>query len=98
MPTYPFDGCCEHGPNAHNRDRCLACPCTKPAVQVTPKAEKPVFDAMDQPDIRRCVMCKALHLDSDREAHLDWHEELIRQMHTALTGVSVLRTRIGDST
>lgn len=34
MPAYPFKGCCEHGPNAHNKDRCLACDCAKPAVQV----------------------------------------------------------------
>lgn len=82
---YPFDGCCEHGPNAHTDDHCLACNCHRPAVQVAPAPD-------DGPgiDLRQCGVCHALTTDEGRIPHLDYHERQMNSLENMLTSLTNL--------
>lgn len=101
MADYPFEGCCDHGSNSHTRERCLACDCTKPAVQVT---SRPVVDGVDPgelADVRVCGHCRALTLADDRDAHAGWHEAeldrrqtLLDTLEKTLSALAALRQRV----
>jgi hypothetical protein len=40
---YPYEGCCEHVPNAHARDHCLLCDCERAPKVVNPtQAREPI--------------------------------------------------------
>lgn len=95
MPTYPFEGCCPHGPNAHNRLRCLACECEKPAVQVQAGVQAGTLapPPEEATDLQVCGTCRALLLPTDREAHLDWHDRLNTRTENILTAIAGLRHR-----
>jgi hypothetical protein len=84
-PRYPFEGCCPHSANAHSRERCLVCDCSRPPVQVQvgPTAPQQPDDGPDA-DLRACGVCGALTLDEDREKHATWHERLLNTMHNTL--------------
>lgn len=92
MPSqYPFEGCCEHTPNAHDGDHCLAsgCPCERPAIQIAPAP-----DADTGIDLRECGVCHALTTDQARIAHLDYHERQMNSLENMLTSLTNLaRTR-----
>jgi hypothetical protein len=80
-PAYPFEGCCEHGPNAHTRDHCMACGCQKPPVQIdTPTPQGEEGRALIDTNVRECSVCWSLVIDESRGAHLDKHEQMLNTL------------------
>jgi hypothetical protein len=82
--AYPFPGCCPHSFNAHARDHCMACDCTKPPTPIStlPAPREPadtvsLGEELPEGDLqfpRTCGNCHALIWEEDREVHLDWHQ------------------------
>lgn len=82
-PAYPFPGCCDHSSNAHTRDHCLACNCTRPATQIQQPPPNEPAEADTLVDILGpckatgpLAPCHALVLDEDRACHQEWHDKL----------------------
>jgi hypothetical protein len=91
-PDYPFPGCCAHTFNAHSRDRCLACECTRPPVQIGTPGQRPAttpgqdaaVEETEVADLRECGLCSALVRNAQAERHLEWHETLTHTLENLL--------------
>lgn len=95
---YPFDGCCPHVFNAHTRNHCVVCDCTKLPARIDMAPLPEPSPTVDGDVLRSCGQCGALLLDENREKHIDWHQRELDSRADILTTLAKLThdLKIGD--